>query len=331
MAVNKKISQLDPGTPTDGDLLPFVDVETGNTLKTTTENFIMNNVVNNIGNSNLNTFKTSCLTAVFTNVPLHGEYEYKPDFFTENSRIVLGDQDDVTENGIWITSNDEWTRATDFEVGMNVAGAILYCNFPGNGSLYICGTPGPDLIMIVGSAEYPVYFNSPLSCLFGFVGDIQSDLVNTSNLDCNNATISNTLNVLDINTLDVSIEGYLHLTNLDASSLLYLDEDFIVHSLSTETYPSLEEIAYVKGVTSNIQNQIDAISGGTWVPYETPTPDPDDTTTSFDIQYAPLSGTQSVYKNGVFLDDEDYSISGSTITFVFAPKVTDKIRVHYAH
>lgn len=313
MAVNKKISQLGSGTPTDGDLLPFVDVETGDTLKTTTENFIMNNVVNNIGNSNLNTFKKSCLLTLNGNVPLHGEYEYSPGFFTEDSRIVLSGQTDVTQNGIWITSNDDWQRAPDCTERMNIAGAIVYCNYPNGGSLYVAGQTfgGTELLMIVGSSEFPVYFNSALNVQF-----LQSSTLEVTQVIAHG---------------EVGIENNLILSSLNPSCLLSTDEDSIVTSLSTDTYPSLEEISYVKGVTSNIQDQLDSVSGGTWVPYEIPTPDTDDTTTVFEIQHVPLPGTQSVYKNGVFLDDEDYSISGSTITFVSAPKVTDKIRVHYAH
>lgn len=47
------------------------------------------------------------------------------------------------------------------------------------------------------------------------------------------------------------------LSSLTASQLLALDASKNVQSLSTTTYPSLAEIAYVKGVTSAIQTQLD--------------------------------------------------------------------------
>lgn len=51
----------------------------------------------------------------------------------------------------------------------------------------------------------------------------------------------------------------LLLTNETASTIASFDANKNVKSLSTATYPSLSELAYVKGVTSTIQTQINAL------------------------------------------------------------------------
>ncbi len=68
-------------------------------------------------------------------------------------------------------------------------------------------------------------------------------------------------------------------TTLVASQLLATGTDKAVKTLAVATYPSLAEIAYVKGVTSAIQTQLDAkaaaattpvISSGVIAPASTP-------------------------------------------------------------
>lgn len=50
----------------------------------------------------------------------------------------------------------------------------------------------------------------------------------------------------------------------------------------------------------------------------------------FTLSFAPLSGTVSIYLNGVLLDEgDDYTISGLTIHFTIAPDTGAKIKAHY--
>lgn len=63
-------------------------------------------------------------------------------------------------------------------------------------------------------------------------------------------------------TTDVLTVGGLLGSGLTASQLTATDASKNLQSLSTATYPSLAELAYVKGATSNIQTQINALSGG---------------------------------------------------------------------
>lgn len=70
----------------------------------------------------------------------------------------------------------------------------------------------------------------------------------------------------DTERLKLTEAGLLRVNNLTANTLVSSDADKALVSLATATYPSLTEISYVKGVTSPIQTQINAISSG-YVPY----------------------------------------------------------------
>lgn len=52
--------------------------------------------------------------------------------------------------------------------------------------------------------------------------------------------------------------GNLYMPNETASTILGLDSNKEITSLDTATYPSLTELAYVKGVTSDIQTQLNS-------------------------------------------------------------------------
>jgi RHS repeat-associated protein len=65
---------------------------------------------------------------------------------------------------------------------------------------------------------------------------------------------------------------------------------------------------------------------------QTPTPAVNGTTTSFALAETPISGTLTVYLNGVCLHPgigNDYTSSGSAITLAAPPASTDKLRVSY--
>lgn len=58
----------------------------------------------------------------------------------------------------------------------------------------------------------------------------------------------------------ISANGNVNISGLTGSQILATDGSKNLQSLDTATYPSLTELAYVKGVTSSIQTQINAIS-----------------------------------------------------------------------
>lgn len=64
------------------------------------------------------------------------------------------------------------------------------------------------------------------------------------------------------NTANCTFYGTVKLDASTASRILSTDASSNITALDTATYPSLTELSYVKGVTSSIQSQINAITGG---------------------------------------------------------------------
>lgn len=65
---------------------------------------------------------------------------------------------------------------------------------------------------------------------------------------------------------------------------------------------------------------------------ETPTGTQNGTNVTFSLAHTPLSGTESVFVNGLLQGyTDDYTISGNQITFTLAPLSGDKIRVNYIY
>jgi hypothetical protein len=148
----------------------------------------------------------------------------------------------------------------------------------------------------------------------------------------NNSTSSGIWNVYTLAPENVSWgSNELELPFLSASQLVATDGDRKIQTLSTGEYPSLEEISYVKGVTSSIQDQINALSPSTYA-VETPSGDIDSTNTIFTLANTPLLNTQSLYVNGLYQSiPDDYALSGDTVTFVAAPQVGDRLKITYQY
>ncbi len=65
--------------------------------------------------------------------------------------------------------------------------------------------------------------------------------------------------------------------------------------------------------------------------WETPTGTPNDSIVAFTLAAAPQANTLVVFKNENAQEGGgvDYSLSGTTITFVLPPATGDRIRTHY--
>ncbi len=65
--------------------------------------------------------------------------------------------------------------------------------------------------------------------------------------------------------------------------------------------------------------------------WETPTGTPNDVLTAFTIANTPLAGTLIVFKNenAMAASGVDYTLSGTTVTFVIPPATRDRLRAIY--
>lgn len=107
---------------------------------------------------------------------------------------------------------------------------------------------------------------------------------------------------------------------------------------STST-PAITISTSITGILKGNGTAISAASASTdymapagFVTRETPTGTINGSNTSFSLANTPISGSESIFLNGVLQDSgagNDYTISGSTITMLSAPLSGDKIRVNY--
>jgi len=90
--------------------------------------------------------------------------------------------------------------------------------------------------------------------------------------------------------------------------------------------------ATFSGNTLNIPQYSGGGGGATYVSGETPSGSINSSNTSFTLANTPVSGSVSLYLNGVQqVPTTDYTISGSTITFVTAPFTGDYLKAIYEH
>ena len=74
------------------------------------------------------------------------------------------------------------------------------------------------------------------------------------------------------------------------------------------------------------------LAASNFVAKETPAGTVDGTNTTFVLANTPIAGTEHLYYNGLLLESgagNDYTITGGTITMLFAPQSGDKIRCSY--
>lgn len=108
---------------------------------------------------------------------------------------------------------------------------------------------------------------------------------------------------------------------------------------NSTTTPAITVSTTVTGLLKGNGTAVSAATAGTdyvvpatFVVRETPSGTINGSNTSFTLANTPVSGTESVFLNGILQDagaGNDYTISGTTITMLSAPLTGDKIRVNY--
>lgn len=112
-----------------------------------------------------------------------------------------------------------------------------------------------DVFPIVSSGV--TYKITKLAFLTQIQADVDAKLAKSSNL-ADLVSVSTARTNLGLGSGDSPTFTEVILSNLTASRILASDGSKKVVSLDTATYPSLTELAYVKGVTSSIQTQLNA-------------------------------------------------------------------------
>src|SRR4051794_5043596 len=73
--------------------------------------------------------KTPVRFATTANITLSGEQTIDGVAVVANDRVLVKNQTDATQNGIYLASTGNWTRATDFDSAREaVKGTLVYVN-----------------------------------------------------------------------------------------------------------------------------------------------------------------------------------------------------------
>lgn len=89
-----------------------------NSMHAATKNYV-DNLITGIS------WKNEVVVATTADITLSGEQTID-DILTSESRILVKDQSDATENGIYLTGSGAWTRVTDADTGTEIAMATVY-------------------------------------------------------------------------------------------------------------------------------------------------------------------------------------------------------------
>ncbi len=75
----------------------------------------------------VNSWKQSVLSATTDNVVLSGNQTIDGVSLSDNDRVLVKDQADATENGIYIVATGVWVRASDNDTGIEIAHSMVFC------------------------------------------------------------------------------------------------------------------------------------------------------------------------------------------------------------
>jgi len=264
--------------------------------------------------------KESVRCATTTNITLSGLQTIDGVSVAEGDRVLVKNQTNGVENGIYIASSGNWTRADDFASGDNVAGAFCFVeegtNYADTG--WVCTNDSGSDTVGTDSLSFTQFSGA------GSIeaGDGLGKSGNTLYVNVDNSTIeivSDTLQVKDggITTAKISDEA------VTEAKLDILDTPNDGEFLSWNASQSKMEW---KPIAETYVQESDFVMN------ETPSGDINGTNTTFTLANTPVEGTVEVYLNGILQapgSGKDYTISGNTITFTQAPETGDVILVSY--
>ena len=94
--------------------------------------------------------KTPCVAVSNANLTLSGEQTVNSVAVVEEDRVLVKDQDDATENGIWICETGAWTRAADFDGNRDVVNGTLVTTSLSWAGMYQVSATNP---VVIGTTE----------------------------------------------------------------------------------------------------------------------------------------------------------------------------------
>ena len=234
-------------------------------------------------------------------------------------RILVKDQAQPKQNGIYVVAAGVWSRATDADSSAKVT---------------------PDLFVFVEEGTlnqdtgWVLTTNAPINLDTTDLAFAQFTGAGSLNAGAGLTKTGNTINVIAAdNTLTVSADSMQ--VKLDPAGAITVGAPGIKENLDANG--GLQISGNAMGIKLNGASLAVGASGislntAKFITRETPTGTVGGGNKVFTLASAPVVGSENVFLNGLLQDvgaGNDYTISGVTVTFETAPLTGDKIRVNY--
>lgn len=273
--------------------------------------------------------KTACVYATKADITLSGLGTQAggdwPSTLTAGDRILVRSQATGSQNGIYLASASGWTRASDFNSPSNIIRNSFF--WVGSGAeLSDTGwTLATDPPYVVDTTA--LVFNQFNGAGSITTGTALSRSGNTLNVNLGDGLTTSTNNLtIDLADSTLSLDGTgLKLAPLTSAYLLVGNGSNVATGVAMSGDVTISNT----GATT-INSAFQKLSN--FVYAEVPTGAINGTNTIYVIANTPVAGTVRVYLNGMRMNigaSNDYTISGSTITFNFAPSTNDVLLVDY--
>lgn len=270
--------------------------------------------------------KGSTRAATTGNITLSGTQTIDGIALSAGDRVLVKNQTNVYENGIYVASASAWARSDDTNTGAELKGAFTFVQE---------GSTWADTGWVVTTDGTITLGTTNITWVqFSSAGVIQAgNGLTKSGSTLSVLTPAGSGIVVDATGVQVALDGStlaktstgLKLADPGAAKL-YLGNASgaaVAVTLSGDATVSNTGVVTITG----------AVKNSNMIFNETPSGAMNGSNTAFTLANTPVSGSESVFFNGQRLipgSSEDYTMSGATITFVsYVPVSTDKIRVDY--
>lgn len=245
-------------------------------------------------------------------------------------RVLLQAQTTASQNGIWVAASGSWTRPLDYAAASTQKEGILVIVAEGttyHDTKWLAITDG---VITVDTSSTTwnqdlsgiIYTNGNGINLVGSTFSVKTgngvsfDGSNNVTLTLNGSSLNNSSSGIKIAD---GVAGQLMLANAsNAATFTTMSGDVTVTNAGVTTVSSTAGTGFLKyaAIVAN----------------ETPSGLVNSTNTAYTLANTPQSGSLQLFQNGQLLEPgagNDYTISGITVTALYAPTTGDKIRAYY--
>ena len=208
--------------------------------------------------------KESVFVATTANITLSGNQTIDGVSVTAGKRILVKDQSDQTENGIYISAASGWSRSSDFAAGSAEAGAYAYveAGTVSTGFKYVCTSAAGSDVVGTNNIIFGVY-SGPDATTAGDGLQKTGDAISVKLDGSTIAASASGIKVADgqITNTQISNSAAIAITKLAARSISGVDLGGNLNSLSKATNGGVNFTSYNgSAAVSNLQLDLNDLS-----------------------------------------------------------------------